>query len=542
VEWKASFGRAKPLNLVVVPFVYLFGNRTADTGNTLFSGLGYLNNVYPLAGNFPTDTSGINLTILPIRPTSLVLPRDNDRMLYYLQVTLDDLLSQSGNTLPADTHILGVGPSGQGVANMPGTAAYGDIRAIEDASQKTDPEYYGSVWAQEIGHNFGRKHVSTSHGEQPPTDPDFPYPHGGIGEPGLAIGTEWWNGTPFVLDPGLPADGSKHAHDFMSYGMTQDPADHTNSWVSPFTYMALAHLFQTQALPLAPRDQAAADKLVISGNIDETGVATLRPFHIVKTTFARGSGASGDLSVSLLDAAGKTLLTYRFSGQAISNSTSVAFNELVPWKAETKKIVLKRHQTILAERAVSANKPFVKVTRPNPGETWGEKATVTWEAGDADKDSLSYTVFYNSGADQSWVPIATDVTGLSVSVDTALLVGSKKARVRVRATDGVNTTEADSAGTFTVPEHPPLVAIVGMANGNVLCREGAEFSGTAYDPREGMLSGTHLKWGSDRDGTLGIGPHIKTTKPLSIGAHVITLTATNNQGRTASKRVKIIAK
>ena len=115
-EWKASFGRAKPLNLVVVPFVYLFGNRTADVSNTLFSGLGYLNNVYPLAGNFPTDTSGINLTILSIRPTSLVLPRDNDRMLYYLQNILDDLLSQPGNALPADTHILGVRPSGQGVA------------------------------------------------------------------------------------------------------------------------------------------------------------------------------------------------------------------------------------------------------------------------------------------------------------------------------------------------------------------------------------------------------------------------------------------
>lgn len=542
VEWKASFGRAKPLNLVVVPFVYLAGNRTADTGNTLMGGLGYLNNVYPLAGNFPTDTSGINLlTILPIRSTSLVLPRDNNDMLCDLQNILDDLLAQPSPP-PADTHILGVGPSGQGVAYNPGTAAYGDIRAIEDASQKTDPEYYGSVWAQEIGHNFGRKHVSTSHGEEPPTDPAFPYLHGGIGEPGLAIGTEWWNGTPFVLDPGLPADGSKHAHDFMSYGMTQDPADHTNSWVSPFTYVALAHLFQTQALPQAPRDEAAADKLVISGNIDKTGVATLRPFHIVKTAFARGSGASGDLSVSLLDAAGKTLLTYRFSGQAISNSTSVAFNEFVPWKAETKQIVLKRDQTVLARRAVSANKPTVKVTRPKAGETWGEKATVAWEADDADKDPLSYTVFYNSGADQRWVPIATDVTGLSVSVDTALLVGSKKARVRVRATDGVNTTEADSAGTFTVPEHPPLVAILGMANGTVLCREGAEFSGAAYDPRDGVLSATHLKWSSDRDGTLGNGPHIKATKPLSIGAHVITLTATNNQGRTASKRVKIVAK
>ena len=407
---------------------------------------------------------------------------------------------------------------------------------------KTDPEYYGSIWAQEIGHNFGRNHVSTSHGEMPPTDPAFPYPHGGIGEPGLAIGTEGWNGTPFVLDPGIPADGSKHAHDFMSYGMTQDTADHTFSWVSPYTYGALAKVFQTEAASaLAPHAQAAAEKLMVSGTIYKTGAATLYPFQIVKTAFARGTGASGNLSVTLLDAAGKTLLIYRFSGQAISNSTPVAFNELVPWNTETKQIVLKRKEIILAKRVVSAHKPIVKVTSPKSGETWGAKATITWQATDADHDELSYTVLYNTGLDQSWVPIATAVKALSASVDTALLVGSKKARVRVRATDGVNTTEADSA-TFTVPEHPPLVVILGAANGKVLSRLDAEFSGVAYDPRDGILPATRLKWTSDRDGTLGKGAHIKTTKPLSSGKHIITLTATNSQGRTASKQLKIVAK
>ena len=541
LNWDASFNRAKTLSLVVVPFVYLFGNRTADTGNTLMGGLGYFNNVYPLTGNFPTDTSGINLTILPTRPTPLVLPRDNDRMLFGLQQILDELLSQPGNTLPADTHILGVGPSGQGVAYNPGTAAYGDIRAIEDASVQNDPEFYGSVWAQEIGHNFGRQHVSTSHGEMPPSDPNFPYDHGGIGEPGLAIGTEGWNGTPFVLNPGLPANGSKHAHDFMSYGMTQDVADHTFSWVSPFTYTGLARAFQTQARTRAPPSQVAAEKLAISGNIDKNGVVTLRPFHRVKTAFARGTGASGDLSVSLLDAAGKMLLTYRFSGQAIENSTSLAFNELVPWSAETKQIVLKREQTILARRAVSANKPTVVVSRPRGGETWGAKATVAWQASDLDNDALTYTVLYNTGADSRWVPIATDVTGLSATVDTALLVGSRQARVRVRATDGVNTTEADS-GTFIVPGHPPMVAILGGADGKQVNRHTAEFTGAAYDPREGMLPAARLQWTSDRDGALGSGRHIKATKPLSSGVHVITLTATNAQGLVASKRVTIVAK
>ena len=542
VEWKAGFNRAKPLNLVVVPFQYLHSNLTADPGATLMGGLGYLNNVFPLTGNFPTDTSGINLTILPTRPTSLILPRDNDRMLFALQGILDELLSQSGNMLPTDTHILGLAPSGSGgVANLPGTAAFGDTRALESSTfPASDPEFYGAIWAQEIAHNFGRRHVSTSHGEMPPSDANFPYPHGGIGEPGLAIGTEGWNGTPFVLDPGLPADGSKHAHDFMSYGQPNDSADHTHSWVSPFTYEGLMSSFPAQGK--AASLQAAADKLVINGSINNAGVATLRPFYITNTGFAKGAGGSGALSVTLIDAAGKTLLTYRFDARAVENSTSVMFSEFVPWKTATKQIVLKRVQTILAKRAVSANKPTVQVTRPKPGETWGAKAMVTWHAADADNDPLTYTVLYNTGADERWVPIATDVTGLSATVDTALLVGSKKARVRVRATDGVNTTEADSVGTFNVPEHPPLVTILGAANGKVVNRQSAEFTGAAYDPRDGMLPAARLKWTSDRDGVLGSGQHITTTKPLSSGAHVITLTATDNQGQVASKQVTVVAR
>lgn len=541
VQWDASFNRAKPLNLVVVPFQYLHSNLTADAGATLIGGLGFLNNVFPLTGNFPTDTSGLNVTILPTRPTSLVLARDNDRMLFALQGILDDLLSQSGNTLPADTHILGVAPSGTGgVANMPGTAAFGDIRALESATfPASDPESYGAIWAQEIAHNFGRLHVSTSHGEMPPTDANFPYLHGGIGEPGLAIGTEGWNGTPFVIVPGQPADGSKHAHDFMSYGETQDAADHTFSWVSPFTYQGLMSSFPAQAIKAGPQ-AAATDKLVINGTINKAGVATLRPFYITHTFFAKGPGTSGAFSVTLLDAGGKTLLVYHFDAQAIENSTSVMFSEFVPWKTATKQIVLKRNQTILANRAVSAHKPTVNVTRPKAGKTWGAKATITWQGADADHDPLTYTVLYNTGADQRWVPIATDVKGLSAPVDTALLVGSNRARVRVRATDGVNTTEADSAGTFIVPEHPPLVTILGAAK--VVNRQSAEFTGAAYDPRERMLPAARLKWTSNRDGKLGSGPHITMTKPLSSGTHVITLTATNSQGRVASKQVKVVAK
>lgn len=539
VEWRASFAPARPLDLVVLHFFYEKSNLTADPGTTM-GGLAYLNNVYPIPGGFPTDTSGINLTILPNQSTGLDLPRDNDRMLFLLQGALDDLLA-GDNPPPSDSHILGLAPSGSGgVAYFNSAVAFGDTRAVEFTNKPaTDPEHYGAIWAQEIGHDFGRMHVSTSHGEMPPTDPAFPYPHGGIGEPGVAITTESWNGVPFVLDPGTPVFGSKHAHDFMSYGAPNDSQDHTFSWVSPFTYEGLMTSFRLQ--PTTTESLPASNKLVVRGSIDGAGVATLQPFHIVRTAYTRSSGKTGDLSVSLLDASGEVLVTYNFTAHAIENSTTVAFDEFVPWRAGTKQIVLKRDAAVLAQRAVSAHKPSVKVTRPRPGETWGEKATIQWQAVDVDKDSLTYSVYYNSGLDNRWVPIASDITATSATVNTALLVGSSKARVKVRATDGVNTTEAVSAGSFTVPAHAPLVVILDSRPGKSVSSQGAQFTGVAYDPRDGVLPPTSLKWVSDRDGNLGSGGRI-TTKPLSSGAHVITLTATDSQGRVGTAKVKVMVK
>ncbi|MGI8570528.1 MAG: hypothetical protein ACR2KT_16500 [Methylocella sp.] len=240
------------------------------------------------------------------------------------------------------------------------------------------------------------------------------------------------------------------------------------------------------------------------------------------------------------DANGQTLSTYHFDARIDDGSGSLVFRELVPWKAGTNQIILKRGITPVAKRSVSGSSPTLKVLRPRDGETWGAKATVSWRGADADGDALTYTVLFNSGDDQRWVTLASGLTRQSVTIDPALLAGSQKAGIKLRASDGVNTTEAYSAGAFIVPDHPPVVSILGAARGRLLRRQSAEFTGAAYDPKYGMLPASNLIWTSNRDGTLGAGGHIKTTKPLSSGAHVITLTATNSRGLTNSRSVNIV--
>src|SRR5262245_19524393 len=400
------FRPTRPLNLVLVPYEYsISATPTPDILFTPMAALQWLNNAYPVGGNFPSDGSGVRLLrYLPIRTTTKNLHNNNDQgdFLDELQDILNGLQEQSGTNWPSDVHLLAMTPCGCGGASRnPGSVSFGDTWAIENDPSKWKTknfEYYGAVWAQEIAHNFGRYHAGNSHDEQPPQDLNFPYLHGSIGEPGLAINTEWWNGVPFVIPPGVPAASGPypHAHDFMSYGDVNDTADHTFSWVSPYTYNALFKSFEVLGQPriAAP---ARVEKLVVAGRINMEGTdAAFGRFHLATTAFSSSAGEAGEYAIELLDADGKALTSHRFNAQHVAGRSAMSFSEFVVWEPRTRLIVLKGKGGVLARRAISPHKPWVRVTSPKSGDTWGGKATVTWEAGDDDHDPLSFTVFYNS--------------------------------------------------------------------------------------------------------------------------------------------------
>ncbi len=211
-----KFAPTRQMNLILAPFVYQPRNEppfplSAELLFTPGVALQYVNNVYPLKGNFPSDGSGINLIrILPRRTTTRNLQTDSgkDAFLSELRTLLTILRIQSGGSLPADTRLLGMVPCGcGGQAYLNGNAGFVDTWAEENGPVPTASfEGYGSTWAHELGHNFGRKHAGNWHGEAGGGgfDSNFPFFHGGIGQPGLALITEWWRpgGTPYFFAPG----------------------------------------------------------------------------------------------------------------------------------------------------------------------------------------------------------------------------------------------------------------------------------------------------------------------------------------------------
>lgn len=201
----------------------------------------------------------------------------------------------------------------------------------------------------------------------------------------------------------------------------------------------------------------------------------------------------------------------------------------IPFPAETRKVRVLSGGKVLAERTVSPNPPAVAITEPAEGSSLSGKVAIAWTATDADGDSLVYDVEYTQDV-VSWHTLATGLTEPRLVVDFDELPGSPYARVRVRASDGFNTTTAD-LGPYVVASKPPRVFVDEPAAGSTV-RRGTQtvLEGDAFDLQEGWLTGaSQLVWSSSLDGELGRGTTLALDS-LSTGRHLLSLTATSAAG------------
>ena len=107
----------------------------------------------------------------------------------------------------------------------------------------------------------------------------------------------------------------------------------------------------------------------------------------------------------------------------------------------------------LAVASASQHAPVIRLVTPNGGDAWasGEVHTITWEASDADGDSLRLRVEYSPDAGETWQSLGISrlmPASLSVAVDD--LPPSPAAMIRVVASDGMRLAEDMSDATFCV--------------------------------------------------------------------------------------------
>jgi len=133
-----------------------------------------------------------------------------------------------------------------------------------------------------------------------------------------------------------------------------------------------------------------------------------------------------------------------------------------------------------------------------------------------------------------------DVEDTSLEVDSAWWAGGENSQIRILASDGFNTTIADSAA-FEVPRKAPDVVILTPENDTLFHpHEAIVLDGDADDLEDGELTDISLTWSSDRQGILGSGRQlILPGLMLEAGEHEIALTAMDSDDQIGTASVTV---
>lgn len=207
-------------------------------------------------------------------------------------------------------------------------------------------------------------------------------------------------------------------------------------------------------------------------------------------------------------------------------------------------ILLASTQQVLATAQRSASAPQIAFTHPQPGANLADGTCVTWTGSDADGDDLTYSLLYSWDNGDSFIPLEVHPTDTEYCLDfgTIQLPGSGpgQAVLRLLARDGFNTADIQLAGLTQTQKHPPCVRLHSPTDAAVFSTEMYVVAfATAEDPEDGDLSGASMAWSSDLDGVLGTGDTLELTT-LSVGTHVLTVTATDSDGMQAGDSVTIV--
>lgn len=409
----------------------------------------------------------------------------------------------------------------------------------------------GQSLAHELGHNYGRKHINqtvplrfTSCGNQVPVGPYDVYPYTDpcslgltdYNDPAAYFGFDSMNWAP------VPPD---QAGDLMSYANSR--------WTSDFNWNALLHAIPTttgaalQDTPPPQIDVAGQTLTLVSGHLSwNTQTAQLLPAYTLPGNSYDTNKAVQSLqaltqiqtnypvSVRLLDQAGVLITNYPLFLLAGADGSAGEFNfaELVPFISGTRRLQIVQLGTVIAERVVSPSAPVLAVGTPVVAD---QSVALDWTASDADGDFLTYAIQYSADDGHTWLTLDPLYDGLSITIDGRRLPGGDSARLRVIASDGVNSTAAMTP-PFALPKHAPDLVINGVLENQRLPFGGVNIlHAMAIDVEDGSLPSSKLNWSFAGPAS----PVVTNGDAVSLvglppGSYAVTVQATDSDGQTGN--------
>jgi hypothetical protein len=190
----------------------------------------------------------------------------------------------------------------------------------------------------------------------------------------------------------------------------------------------------------------------------------------------------------------------------------------------------------------SSNPPSVSISSPISGDALIPGSVIIWQSSDADGDTLLQSIDYACPATNRLTPLEFDVAGGSVSLTQEALdqvPSCVNGSVRVRSSDGFDTTVAVVSGIAVLPDRTPSVLIQSPEDGSVIAA-GSNFVLVADigDPEDLYFNKSSVTWSSSLDGGLGSGP-IRNASLDTMGVHIITVTVVDSVGNSTVATVTV---
>ncbi|MBN2548276.1 MAG: carboxypeptidase regulatory-like domain-containing protein [Anaerolineales bacterium] len=327
------------------------------------------------------------------------------------------------------------------------------------------------------------------------------------------------------------------------------------SWINPQTWNSLLEdalkLNSPSSISVASLDWRAprfepliaevqSPAIVVEGVVTSAGEGFLERVTTVDR-YLQAEVLGGQFKLEARDASGNSLGAVQFDGLFFdleTNPVSVSpFLVLLPVAdpAQVAEIVFSTPggQTVDTMRR-SASAPQVSFD-PLPAEIQ-DQATITWQASDADGDSLLSTLYSSKDGGLSWQLLGVDMPVNSYSLDVKELPGGSTV-FKVSVSDGFNTAESVSS-LVSMPDQPPVITIIQPWGVEFDGQEMVSLEAVAYDLEDGLLSANAIQWFDAQGNLLGAGTLLQTAAP-GAGTNRITAKAQDSSGQLSEAGVDI---
>lgn len=258
----------------------------------------------------------------------------------------------------------------------------------------------------------------------------------------------------------------------------------SKAWISTESYNHLLEKFT--------REPTEADTVIIvSGSfLLNTSETILDNTYILgkRTLTTQDDIIPGNLTIELRDNSDNliTNLSFRPSGllnlfnESLIETDHTSFIFVMNFTPDLSKIIIKDKSITRVEQIRTANTPSLSLLFPTGGELISQQMTIEYDATDADNDIINYAILISDDNGATFTTLVVDHPDKTFFLDTTPFPDGDQYKIKILATDGINTDTAIS-GAFTINNtiQPTLtIPFTVFAFNSVLLRNKAQVFGS----------------------------------------------------------------